>query len=87
MVENTRNPQEAYNPTEVRRINTQGVIQKQLGVGDFPGGPVVRTLLSNTEGVGSIPGWGIKILHAMRCHQTLKKKKEPDLIKKKTKSN
>ena len=33
-------------------------------VGDFPGGPVVKTLPSNAEGVGSIPGQGIKTLHA-----------------------
>ena len=32
--------------------------------GDFPGGPVVKTLPSNAEGVGSIPGQGIKIPHA-----------------------
>ena len=31
---------------------------------DFPGGPVVKTLASSTGGVGSIPGWGIRILHA-----------------------
>ena len=33
--------------------------------GDFPGGPVVKTLPSNTGGVGSIPGWGAKITHAL----------------------
>ena len=32
--------------------------------GDFPGGPVVKTLPSNAVGVGSIPGQGIKIPHA-----------------------
>ena len=32
--------------------------------GDFPGGPVVKTLPSNAEGTGSIPGWEAKILHA-----------------------
>ena len=31
---------------------------------DFPGGPVVKTLPSNAEGVGSIPGRGSKIPHA-----------------------
>ena len=30
---------------------------------NFPGGPVVKTLPSNTMGVGSIPGQGTKILH------------------------
>ena len=32
--------------------------------GDFPGDPVVKTLPSNAEGTGSIPGWEAKILHA-----------------------
>ena len=31
---------------------------------DFPGSPVVKTLLSNPGGVGSIPGWATKIPHA-----------------------
>ena len=31
---------------------------------DFPGGPVVKNLPSNTGDVGSIPGWGTKIPHA-----------------------
>ena len=31
---------------------------------DFPGHLVVRTLLSNAKGMGSIPAWGIKIPHA-----------------------
>ena len=31
---------------------------------DFPGGPVVKNLLSNAGDAGSIPGWGTKIPHA-----------------------
>ena len=31
---------------------------------EFPGGPVVKTSLSNVAGKGLIPGWGVKILHA-----------------------
>ena len=31
---------------------------------DFPGGPVVKNLPCNAGDVGSIPGWGSKILHA-----------------------
>ena len=31
---------------------------------DFPGGPVVKTSLSNAEGAGLIPGRGAKIPHA-----------------------
>ena len=32
---------------------------------DFPGGPVVQKLPSDAGGVGSIPGQGTKIPHAM----------------------
>ena len=31
---------------------------------DFPGGPVVKNLLSNAGDTGSIPGQGTKIPHA-----------------------
>ena len=31
----------------------------------YPDSPLVRTLLSNAEGVGLIPGQGAKILHAL----------------------
>ena len=31
---------------------------------DFPDSPVVKTSPSNTEGIGSVPGQGAKILHA-----------------------
>ena len=31
---------------------------------DFPGGPGVKTLPSKAEGMGSIPGRGVKIPHA-----------------------
>ena len=33
---------------------------------DFPGGPVVKTLPSNTGGAGSIPGQGAKIPHVLQ---------------------
>ena len=33
--------------------------------GNFPGGPVVKNLPSNAEGMVSIPGLGTKIPHAM----------------------
>ena len=33
-------------------------------MGDFPGGPVIKTSLSNAGGVSSIPGRGAKIPHA-----------------------
>ena len=33
---------------------------------DFPGGPVVKNLLCNAGDVGSIPGQGTKIPHALK---------------------
>ena len=35
-------------------------------LGNFPGGPVVKTPPSNAKGAGSIPGWWIKIPHALQ---------------------
>ena len=44
-------------------------------MGDFPGGPVVKTSSSNVGGVGSIPGWGAKIPHALQPkNQNIKQK-------------
>ena len=44
-------------------------------MGDFPGGPVVKTSPSNAGGVGSIPGRGDKIPHALRPEkQNIKQK-------------
>ena len=43
---------------------------------DFPGGPVVKTLSSNVGGVGSIPGRGTKIPHAVGAAKNLKRKKK-----------
>ena len=34
-------------------------------MGDFPGGPAVKNSLSNAKDVGSIPGRGTKIPHAL----------------------
>ena len=33
--------------------------------GDFPGGPVVKNLLSSARDTGLIPSWGTKIPHAI----------------------
>ena len=33
---------------------------------EFPSGPVVKNLPFNAGGMGSIPGWGMKIQHAAR---------------------
>ena len=40
---------------------------------DFSGGPVVKASPFNARGVGSIPGWGIKISQAAFGHKKLKK--------------
>ena len=37
----------------------------RIFLGGFPGGPVVITLLFNAGSVGSIPGWGARIPHAV----------------------
>ena len=33
--------------------------------GDFPGGPLVKNLLSNSRDTGLIPSWGTETPHAM----------------------
>ena len=40
---------------------------------DFPGGPVVKTLSSNTEGANQIPGQGANIPHAFWSKKKTKK--------------
>ena len=47
------------NISEMREISFN-----KMPPGDFPGGPGAKTLPSNTEGVGSVPGQGTKIPHA-----------------------
>ena len=42
-----------------------GKLFKSNRRGTFLGGPVVKTLTSSEAGMGSIPGWGAKILHAL----------------------
>ena len=39
---------------------------------DFPDGTMVKNPPSNAEGMGSIPGWGAKIPHAMMQKNFLK---------------
>ena len=38
---------------------------KETGAGEFPGGPVVKTLALKAGGMGSIPCLRTKILHAI----------------------
>ena len=44
--------------------------------GEFPGGPVVRTLCFHCWGPGSIPGQGTKIPQNVQRNQKRKKKKD-----------
>ena len=39
---------------------------------DIPGSPVVKAPRFNAGVMGSIPGWGTKILHATQCGQKVK---------------
>ena len=50
-------------------------VVKNHMVGDFPGGPVVKTSPSNAGGVGSTPGQGAKIpLTLQPKNQNIKQK-------------
>ena len=49
--------------------------EREKEIYDFSGSPVVKTLLSNTGGVGSILGWGTKIPRAAQCSQKIMKNK------------
>ena len=63
-------------------LNTSGVLRllklyqalKKCQAWDFPGGPVAKTLCFQCRGIGSIPGQGTKIPHAVLHSQ----KKMPD---------
>ena len=46
---------------------------KKLRLRDFLGGPVVKTPHFQCRGMGSIPGWGPKISHAVQVGQKKKK--------------
>ena len=53
---------------DVRRVKL-----KIINLGNFPGGPVVKTLCFQYRGLGSIPGQGTKISHAVWYSQKIKK--------------
>ena len=48
---------------------------KNLGFGEFPGGPVVKTSPSNARVTVSIPGQGAKIPHTLWLKSKHKKEK------------
>ena len=50
---------------------------------EFPGGPDT----SPAGGMGSVPGWGTRILHAMWWNQKEKKKKKKKTKEKKPNNN
>ena len=54
-------------PTAPTHSNVNSKVQSLINRSswDFPGGPVVKNLSSNLVYVGSIPGWGNKVPHAM----------------------
>ena len=47
---------------------------------NFPGSPVVRTLHFYSKGLGSIPGWGTKILHDALCGKNKTTTKKESLL-------
>ena len=49
---------------------------------DFPGNPVVKTPCFHCRVMDSIPGWGIKISHAVLHGQKKKKEEEEEEEKK-----
>lgn len=56
-------------------INKRKQPNKKRNVGEFPGGPEVRTVRFQCCGPSSIPGWGTTILQAAQPDQKKKKKK------------
>ena len=49
----------------VVKSRSPGKLQTRKELRDLPGGPVVKTLPFNAGGVGSTPGQGAKIQHAL----------------------
>ena len=52
---------------QAKRRHLTHMMVKSKDSGDFPGGPVVKIPLFHCRGhgMGLIPGWGTKILHAL----------------------
>ena len=58
---------------------------RTLELGDFPGGPVVKTSPSDARGAGSIPGQGGRIPYTLQPkNQNIKQKQYSNNVNKKT---
>ena len=60
-------------PSYHQGLSTKRTSSKMILIGDFTGGPVVKTSPYNADGMGLIPGWGAKISHASRPKKKKKK--------------
>ena len=56
-------PKLSYSVWYNEDVSVTNLLQKKLHW-DSPGGPVVKNLPANAGDMGSIPGWGTKILQA-----------------------
>ena len=63
----------SFTPPDLR---IPGVGPRNLCLGHFLSGPVVKTPCCQQGSVGSIPGRGTKIPHAVRCSQKIFKKRK-----------
>ena len=52
-----------------RILNTDLFVAKKMNWRDFPGGPLLKTLLSIAADTGLISGWGAKISHASQSNK------------------
>ena len=59
-----------------RRERMRKKIKNKKETRDFPGGPVVKTLLPMKRGMGSIPGQGTKIPHTAQQKKKKQKTKQ-----------
>ena len=59
----------------IKKKNILFVWIKKSKTQDFPGNPVVKTHASIAGNMGSIPGWGMKNLHATWDGQKIKETK------------
>ena len=64
----TATTEKPHAATKTQRSQKEILFKKYIKNRECPGGPVVRDSgVFTAEGVGSIPGWGTKILQAVQC--------------------